>query len=198
MLSNRKTGSPSRIAIRLSKIAAPRPVRVWRRWLVVEIGFLFAVITLFNLFPQLIGIDRSPDAVSQPMPLSAPGFIETLPWLNLWWGLALSLNIVILFFYVRPSLVKFARLAINLFGLILLLHLLITGPVIGFNPAWLSDQSANVETLANLEAVVAPVLSLLTAAAISIAVLALSYTSLLKLRHLFLLSRKNFSSDSTI
>ncbi len=194
MLSSRKSGSASRLASRTSKKTASSPGRVWRPWILVEIGFLLAVIALFNLFPQLIGIDRSPDAASQPMPFIAPGFIETMPWLNLWWGLALSLNLLLLFINLRQPLVRWARLGVNLFGLFLLLRLVFAGPIIGFNPAWLSVHSADAASLGRVVNELAPILSLTVTIAISVAIVALSYTSLAKLRYLGLSSIKNIRS----
>ncbi|MGB3716540.1 MAG: hypothetical protein WA996_19140 [Candidatus Promineifilaceae bacterium] len=195
MLISRKTGSATRLASRTSKKTASSPVRVWRPWILVEIGFLLAVIALFNLFPQLIGIDRSPDAASEPMPFIAPGFIETMPWLNLWWGLALGLNLVILFLNFRQPLVRWARLGINIFGLFLLLRLVFAGPIIGLNPAWLSVQSADAATLGRVANELAPILSLTVTVAISVAIVALGYSSLAKLRYLSLSPIKNIRSD---
>jgi hypothetical protein len=195
MLSSRKSGSASRLASRTSKKTASSPGRVWRPWILVEIGFLLAVIALFNLFPQLIGIDRSPDAASQPMPFIAPGFIETMPWLNLWWGLALSLNLFLLFINLRQPSVRWARLGVNLFGLFLLLRLVFAGPIIGFNPAWLSVHSADAESLGRVVNELAPILSLTVTIAISVAIIALGYTSLAKLRYLGLSSIKNIRSN---
>jgi hypothetical protein len=195
MLGSRKSGSASRLASRMSKKTASSPVRIWRPWIFVEIGFLLAVIALFNLFPQLIGINRSPDAASQLMPFIAPGLIGALPWLNLWWGLALSLNLLLLFNRFRKPLVRWARLSVNIFGLFLLIKLVFAGPIIGFNPAWLSVHSADTASLGRVANELAPILSLTVTIAISVAIVALSYTSLAKLRDLGLSPIENIRSN---
>ena len=184
LLDNKNQGSVMRMSGRMSEQTTSSPVRVWKTWMIVEISFLLAVIALFNLFPQLIGIDRSPDAIAEPLPLIAPGIIDTLPWLNLWWGLALGLNLAAVVFTLRSSRVKWARLAVNLIGLALLLRLVFAGPLIAFNPAWLSIQTADPSTVALMEKQLAPVLSLAISLSITIAILALSYSSFTKFRYL--------------
>lgn len=169
---------------RMSRETTSSPVRVWKIWMLVEISFLLAVIALFNLFPQLIGIDRSPDAVAELLPFIAPGIIDTLPWLNLWWGLALGLNLAAIIFTIRSSRVKWARLAVNLIGLTMLLRLVVAGPIIALNPVWLSIQTADPSTVALVEKQLAPVLSMAITLSITIAILALSYSSFTRFRHL--------------
>ncbi len=194
MLRNRNMGSSMRSTGRMSKKSTPNPVRVWRFSIIVEIGFLLDVIVLFNLFPQLIGINGSPDAVTEPLPFTAPGIIESLPWLNIWWGLALVLNIAVVAFTIRSAKVKWARLAINLFGLILLVRLVLTGPLLGFNSDWLLIQSADPLMLARVENELAPILSLAITFSISIAIVALSFSSLMKMRFLLESPMKTISS----
>jgi hypothetical protein len=184
LLENKNQGSVMRMSGRMSKQTTSSPVRVWKTWIIVEISFLLAVIALFNLFPQLIGIDRSPDAVTEPLPLIAPAFIDTLPWLNLWWGLAIGLNLAAFLFTFRSSKVKWARLAVNLVGLVMLLRLVFAGPIIAFNPVWLSIQTADPSTIALMEKQLAPVLSLAISLSLTVAILALSYSSFTKLRYL--------------
>jgi hypothetical protein len=175
-------GSTVRFVRRMKYTFANGPVRVWRPWIFVEIGFLLAILALFNLFPQLIGISRSPDAVSEPLPLVAKGFVEHLAWLNLWWGLAIVVNLMILLFNLQGPLVRWARLALNLFGLFVLLRLVIGGPILSFNPAWADVQSANTVALTRIEKELAPILSLVESVALSMAILALGITSLQKIR----------------
>jgi hypothetical protein len=184
MLRNRSKVSSERNAIRLNSSSEPNSVRVWRSWIIVEIGFLLAVIALFNLFPQLIGISRSPDAVTANLPFTVPGIVESLPWLNLWWVLALTLNFVVVVFTIRTPKVKWARVAINLFGLVILVRLVLMGPLVGFNPEWVSIPNADPSMAANLENELAPVLSLVIAISLSIAIAALSFNSLMKIRFL--------------
>jgi hypothetical protein len=184
MFGNNYQGGVARIINQFIKSKVSSPVRVWRPWILVEIGFLLAVIALFNLFPQLIGISRSPDAVAEPLPLVATGFITLIPWLNLWWGLALGLNLVILFFDIRQPVANWARVAVNLFGLLLLLQLVIGGPVISFNPAWTSLHSANEMTVARIEKELTPILTAAETVALSMAILALGYSSYQKIRGL--------------
>ena len=188
--SSENWGSLMRMSGRMSSQTVQSPVRVWKTWMIVEISFLLAVIALFNLFPQLIGIDRSPDAVADPLPLIAPGIIDSLPWLNIWWGLALALNIVVVAFVLKSSKVKWARLVINVIGLIMLLRLIFIGPLIAFNPEWLAVQAADPSTIAFMEKQLAPVLSVGISLSITAAILALSYSSINRFRMLIWTTRQ--------
>jgi hypothetical protein len=191
MLSHRFTGSISRLASRTSIKTASSPVRIWRPWILAEIGFLLAVIALFNLFPQLIGIDRSPDVASEPLPFIASGFIQTMPWLNLWWGLALGMNLAALLLNIREPLIRWSRLVINILGLLILVRLVFAGPIISINPAWISTQSTDTVTIGRIVYELAPILTMAVTVAISVAIFALGYSSLLKLRLLILTPVKN-------
>jgi hypothetical protein len=154
--------------------------------MIVEIGFLLAVITLFNLFPQLIGINRTPDAVTDPLPFIAPGFIEALPWMNVWWGLALALNIFTALFLAPSPKLLWARIFMNLLGLFVLLRLFFVGPIVAFNPAWLSLQTTEPKLIALMEKELAPALSLAVTISITGAIAALGYSTLAKARTLLL------------
>ena len=180
--SSENRGSLMRMSGRMNSQTAQSPVRIWKTWMIVEIGFLLAVIALFNLFPQLIGIDRSPDAVTDPLPLIAPGIIDSLPWLNIWWGLALALNVLVVVFMLRSPKVSWARLALNFAGLILLLRMIFIGPLIAFNPEWLALQAADPSTLALMEKELAPALSVGITLFITAAILALGLNMIAKLR----------------
>ena len=177
-------GSASLIATREGRRTAPSPVRIWRSWIFVEIGFLLALIALFNLFPGLVGIDRTPDAAFTSMPLIAPRLSSSLPFFNIWWSLAITVNLFILFKDISPAKTQMARLAINLIGLGILTYLIVSGPIIEINPAWIASQAGDSTVAAEIEDEFLPLLAALMGAAISFAILVLILSSMAKIRRL--------------
>ena len=104
--------------------------RIRRGCLVVEMGCLIALIVLFNAFPNRIGILISATDPHSFYPLLAPGFQVHVPWLTLWWGLALSLA-VIKFAYNRWTVaLRWANLGLNILGMVVLGRLLLGGPIL--------------------------------------------------------------------
>jgi hypothetical protein len=104
--------------------------RIRRGWLIVEMGCLIALIVLFNGFPDKIGILISATDPHSFYPLLAPGFQVHVPWLTLWWGLALCLA-VIKFVYGRwTTALRWASLGLNILGMVVLGRLLLGGPIL--------------------------------------------------------------------
>jgi len=104
--------------------------RIRRGWLIVEMGCLIALIVLFNGFPDRIGILISATDPHSFYPLLAPGFQGHVPWLTLWWGLALCLA-VIKFAYNRWTVaLRWANLGLNILGMVVLGRLLLGGPIL--------------------------------------------------------------------
>ena len=104
--------------------------RIHRGWLIVEMGCLIALIVLFNTSPNRIGILISATDPHSFYPLLAPGLQVHVPWLTLWWGLALSLA-VIKFAYNRWTVaLRWANLGLNILGMVVLGRLLRGGPIL--------------------------------------------------------------------
>jgi len=104
--------------------------RIHRGWLIVEMGCLIALIVLFNTSPNRIGILISATDPHSFYPLLAPRFQVHVPWLTLWWGLALSLA-VIKFAYNRWTLaLRWAALGLNILGMVVLGRLLLGSPIL--------------------------------------------------------------------
>jgi len=106
------------------------PDRIHRAWLIVEMACLIALIVLFNAYPNRIGIIISATDPHSFYPLLAPGFQVHVPWLTLWWGLALCLA-VIKFVHGRWSAtLRWANLGLNVLGMVVLGRLLRGGPLL--------------------------------------------------------------------
>ena len=104
--------------------------RIRRGWLIVEMGCLIAVIVLFNGFPDRIGILISATDPDSFYPLLAPSFQGHVPWLNVWWGLALCLAVIKLVYGRWTSALRWADLGLNVFGMVVLGRLLFGGPIL--------------------------------------------------------------------
>jgi hypothetical protein len=59
----------------------------------IDMLFIVAVTIVFNFIPHIVGIYNLPAAESF-RPLLTPEFQIVLPWLNIWWGLAFTLDLV--------------------------------------------------------------------------------------------------------
>ncbi len=94
--------------------------------MVLILSFMF----LFNLFPDRIGIIRSPMDPAGFKPLLAPEFQEYMPWLNLCWGLTLTLCAVNLAFGRWNIYSRWAELGLNVLGAYILLRIVLGGPLL--------------------------------------------------------------------
>jgi len=101
-------------------------------------GALAAAIILFNFYPQRVGILVSANDPSSFIPLLAPESRVHLPWLNLWWGLALATNLVDLGVAgalghepVRWQVAKqWVDVGLGILSTIVLFRLLVGGPIV--------------------------------------------------------------------
>jgi hypothetical protein len=84
----------------------------------------------FNFFPDKVGILVSFDDPSSFVPLLSPGFHRHLPWLNLWWTLALILNLAHLYYGRWRPLTRWADIGLNSIALIVLLRLILGGALV--------------------------------------------------------------------
>lgn len=107
----------------------------------VGMVFLAAIIILFNAFPHKIGIYNFSTEFQGFIPLLAPEFQAHLPWLNIWWGLALALAGWQLAYGRWTPGLRMADLGINILAVFVLWQLVNGGPLIGLDPAWISQQT---------------------------------------------------------
>ncbi len=106
------------------------PDCVSRAWTFVEMVLVLAAMVLFNFFPDRIGFIRSLTDPSSFRPLLAPEFQEHLPWLNVYWGLALTLCAVNLTLGRWTLTTRWAELGLNALAAYILWRMLLGGPLI--------------------------------------------------------------------
>ena len=94
--------------------------RVNRLLTVVEICILIGVMILFNLFPEKIGIYRSAVEPYVFVPLLTPDWLAYVPWLNLWWGLALALALIKLVYGRWTEALRWADLGVHVLSIFVL------------------------------------------------------------------------------
>lgn len=99
-------------------------------WSVLETVGCVALLIVFNLFPEKIGVLVSATDPSSFIPFLAPWFDTHMPWLNLWWGLTLALAVAKLTYGHWTPVMRWADWAINLVGIIILIRLLVSGPIL--------------------------------------------------------------------
>jgi hypothetical protein len=129
------TGDPAEDkAIREADPVHAGPLK--RGWLILDLGILVASIVLFNVFPDRVGVLVSATDSSTFIPLLAPEFQTHMPWLNLWWGLALLLTVVKLVYGRWTAILLWADLALRVLGIRVLIALILGGPILRPDAGW--------------------------------------------------------------
>jgi hypothetical protein len=94
--------------------------RINRLLTVVEISILIGVIVLFNAFPEKVGMYSSAVEPYVFVPLLTPDWLPYIPWLNVWWGLALTLALVKLVYGRWTEALRWADLGVHLLSICVL------------------------------------------------------------------------------
>ncbi len=108
---------------------ANNPDRVHIVGTVIEMALILAIMLLFNFFPDRIGMVRSLADPSSFRPLLAPEFQAHMPWLNLYWGLALSLCAINLAFGRWNIYSRLAEIGLSVLAAYILLRMVTGGPL---------------------------------------------------------------------
>ena len=95
----------------------------------VEMVLILAVMVLFDFFPDRIGMSRSLTDPSSFRPLLAPEFQEHMPWLNLYWGLALSLCALNLSLGRWTLYTRWAEFGLGALAAYIMLRMVLGGPL---------------------------------------------------------------------
>jgi hypothetical protein len=106
---------------------------LYRLGAVVEICILIGVIVLFNAFPEKIGYYSSAVEPYLFVPLLTPAWMPFVPWLNMWWGLALILALVKLVYGRWTQGLRWADMGVHLLSIIVAASVLLAGDTSG---AW--------------------------------------------------------------
>jgi hypothetical protein len=116
-----------------SNQSRPHPGRtaIHRVLTAAEIGILVGVIVLFNVFPEKVGFYSSAVEPYLFVPLLTPAWLPYLPWLNVWWGLALSLALVKLVYGRWTQVLRWADLGVHLLSIMVIASLLVGGGIAG-------------------------------------------------------------------
>jgi hypothetical protein len=155
--------------------------------LVAETVVLAAVIILFNILAfdiGLFGFMTSPADPESFIPLKAPTFKDILPWLNLWWGLALLINLVNLRLRRWYPLTRLADVGLGFLGLGILITTLLMGPNIILDPGWAAQQHAAGVSLDGIKQSLLPIVNASLVITIGIALISLAGASLRKVIYL--------------
>ena len=135
------------------RIARIGRIALYRLGSAVEICILIGVIVLFNAFPEKVGFYSS---VVEPylfVPLLTPSWMPYVPWLNVWWGLALTLALVKLIYGRWTQALRWADLGVHLLSIIV-----IAGVLLGSGAVSVWDRQRPDLLAAGFKAVLALVL----------------------------------------
>ncbi len=106
------------------------PDRVHVVGTIIGMVLTLAIMLLLNVFPDKIGIIRSPMDPASFRPLLAPEFREYMPWLNLCWGLTLTLCAINLTSGRWNIYSRWAEIGLNVLGAYILLRMVLGGPLL--------------------------------------------------------------------
>jgi hypothetical protein len=126
---------------------------IYRVLTLAEICILIGVIVLFNAFPEKVGLYSSAVQPYLFVPLLTPAWLPYVPWLNLWWGLALTLALVKLVYGRWTQALRWADLGVHLLSIVVLASLILGGAVVGISsgePSTAAASSAWVRPNPNL------------------------------------------------
>jgi len=165
--------------------------QICRTWPIVEILVFGALLVLFNLFPAKVGILVSATDLSSFVPLLAPGFQIHMPWLNMWWSMALLLAVAKLVHGRWTMEMRWADLGLSVLGICVLGRLVFGGPLVGLNPQWVRESSPS---LLRFEAQAVPFLNIATKFGLGLALGGVAVGALQKL--VPLLSRTRLDWDA--
>jgi hypothetical protein len=118
-----------------------RGTRISRFLSIVEICILLVVLVLFNAFPEKIGIYSSAVTPYVFVPLLTPEWLGTMPWLNAWWGLALTLALIKLVYGRWTQALRWADLGVHLLSIAIL-----AGVILGYAPDGFDPTGAHQQT----------------------------------------------------
>ena len=127
---NGKTGAQTAEAVSRC-IASTGRVALYRLGTVGEICILIGVIVLFNAFPEKVGFYSSAVEPYLFVPLLTPSWLPCVPWLNVWWGLALILALIKLVYGRWTQTLRWADLGVHLFSIIVIASVLLGGGIAG-------------------------------------------------------------------
>lgn len=113
------------------RMARPGRTAIHRILTLAEICILIAVIVLFNAFPEKVGIYSSAVEPYLFVPLLTPAWLPYVPWLNVWWGLALTLALVKLVYGRWTQALRWADLGVHLLSIVVLVSLILGDAVVG-------------------------------------------------------------------
>jgi hypothetical protein len=104
----------------------------------VEICILIGAIVLFNVFPEKVGLYSSAVKPYLFVPLITPEWLSYMPWLNVWWGLALTLALIKLVCGRWTQTLRWADLGLHLLSIGIL-----AGVVLGYAPGGFDPPGAH-------------------------------------------------------
>ena len=116
--------------------------RINRVLTAAEICILIGVMVLFNVFPERVGIYSSAVEPYLFIPLLTPAWLAYMPWLNIWWGLALTLALVKLVYGRWTQALRWADLGVHLLSILVLASVILGGAIAGVDPAGTSTGTA--------------------------------------------------------
>lgn len=160
-------------------------------WVIVRLCVLVAAVILFNFFPERVGVLVSATDPHSFVPVLAPDFCTNMPWLNLWWGLALLLEMAHLYLRRWLPLTRWADLALGLVAGRVLLQVMLQGPIL-VSPESAAAAWSQLLTLPPAwEQSGVAVLDLLIRGGLALAILGIAVDTLQKLYHLLPASQQH-------
>jgi hypothetical protein len=107
---------------------------------IVEIIGISLVMAIFNAPSIWINMVREFAGPTVFVPIFSEELLSHLPILNLFWGLALTLAFVRLYYQQRVAGILIGEVAMILFGMQIAINLLMGGPLLALDQGWITTQ----------------------------------------------------------
>jgi hypothetical protein len=118
------------------------PYRVNPVELTFQIVATIAALLIFNFYPQWVGFYWLQDGHWQSVTMLAPAFFQYLPWLDLWWGLQIILNLIVLAQRRRQPLTHWLALGLDLVRTLIFFQLVLAPALVQLDAVTLSRLGA--------------------------------------------------------
>jgi hypothetical protein len=105
--------------------------------LIFQAALMIGLLVWFNFFPQWVGALNGNDEGFFFVPLLAESFSVYLPWVNALWGLDLVLTLTMLVQGRKTRMMRWLKVGLKVFSLLILFNMLVGPPVVGLNPEYI-------------------------------------------------------------
>ncbi|MAT45231.1 MAG: hypothetical protein CL609_23125 [Anaerolineaceae bacterium] len=135
----------------------PAPEKISRVGKIFEIIFILLALTVFNIYPEWVGISNQVNGEWRHLPVLTENFWRFLPLLNIAWSASLVLAMYLSVRGIWEPWSKWLDIGIKIFEMVILFFLISSGPLVGVPPQGWNELGWGQEAIAALQNNVFPI-----------------------------------------